>query len=256
MFKAVPIVDAQSRSFELQDALTQLGYEFPHGCFATDKNFNFRWRIAHYPTVLNRIQKDFSLRLVSQSPRIDLVDPGPPFQKAFDQVDRIEFVISGRGRFGSVNKVVEVADWEDVRRLFEILEFVPFDKGSGYHCNCGGDEKVRAFSDDTLVGEFTIHHGTAVRWEPLETDVLLIPNSIGALEAYFDQQVYGRQESKKIPERYSPLMPLTPMEMPANTHIDTDKAEQAGADQPATKPADKHPVKGEPSTPTLKDRPR
>ena len=34
------------------------------------------------------------------------------------------------------------------------------------------------------------------------------------------------------------------------------EAEQAGADQPATKPADKAPVKDQPSTPTSKDGPR
>jgi hypothetical protein len=37
--------------------------------------------------------------------------------------------------------------------------------------------------------------------------------------------------------------------------IDTN-AEQAGAGQPATKPADKDPVKDQPSTPTSKDGPR
>jgi hypothetical protein len=37
---------------------------------------------------------------------------------------------------------------------------------------------------------------------------------------------------------------------------ETEKAEQAGADQPATKPADKVPAKVQPSTPTPKDRPR
>ncbi len=36
----------------------------------------------------------------------------------------------------------------------------------------------------------------------------------------------------------------------------TAKAEQAGADQPATKPADKVPAKGQPSTPTPKGGPR
>lgn len=35
-----------------------------------------------------------------------------------------------------------------------------------------------------------------------------------------------------------------------------DQAEQAGADQPATEPADKAPVKDQPSPPTLKDAPR
>jgi len=35
-----------------------------------------------------------------------------------------------------------------------------------------------------------------------------------------------------------------------------EKAEQAGADQPATKPADKPQVKDQPSTPTSKDLPR
>jgi hypothetical protein len=36
----------------------------------------------------------------------------------------------------------------------------------------------------------------------------------------------------------------------------TATAEQAGTDQPATKPADKPPVKDQPSTPTSKDGPR
>jgi len=36
----------------------------------------------------------------------------------------------------------------------------------------------------------------------------------------------------------------------------TSEIEQAGADQPATKPADKPPVKDQPSTPTSKDGPR
>jgi len=35
-----------------------------------------------------------------------------------------------------------------------------------------------------------------------------------------------------------------------------NKGEQAGADQPATKPADKAPAKDQPSTPTSKDGPR
>ena len=38
--------------------------------------------------------------------------------------------------------------------------------------------------------------------------------------------------------------------------VDQPKAEPAGADQPATKPADKVPVIGQPSTPTSKDAPR
>jgi hypothetical protein len=37
---------------------------------------------------------------------------------------------------------------------------------------------------------------------------------------------------------------------------DTERAEQAGADQPATKTADKAPVKDQPSPPTSKDAPR
>ena len=40
------------------------------------------------------------------------------------------------------------------------------------------------------------------------------------------------------------------------TTIPHDKTEQAGADQPATQPADKNPVKDQPSTPTPKVSPR
>ena len=39
-------------------------------------------------------------------------------------------------------------------------------------------------------------------------------------------------------------------------HGFTPEGEQAGADQPATKPADKPPVQDQPSTPTSKDAPR
>ena len=38
--------------------------------------------------------------------------------------------------------------------------------------------------------------------------------------------------------------------------IEIKAAEQAGADQPATKPADKQPVKDQPSPPTSADHPR
>lgn len=40
------------------------------------------------------------------------------------------------------------------------------------------------------------------------------------------------------------------------SRVERLRAEQAGADQPATKPADKPPVKDQPSTPTSKDGPR
>jgi len=41
-----------------------------------------------------------------------------------------------------------------------------------------------------------------------------------------------------------------------NEPTNSPKAEQAGADQPATKPVEKPAVKGQPSTPTAKDSPR
>ena len=46
------------------------------------------------------------------------------------------------------------------------------------------------------------------------------------------------------------------MEKERKAASEKQKAEQAGADQPATKPADKPPVKGQPSPPTSKDVPR
>jgi hypothetical protein len=42
----------------------------------------------------------------------------------------------------------------------------------------------------------------------------------------------------------------------AKVTLEIERGEQAGADQPATKPADKPPVKDQPSTPTPKDGPR
>lgn len=54
------------------------------------------------------------------------------------------------------------------------------------------------------------------------------------------RETYGDQLSGKFKKEYWEII----------------KAEQAGADQPATKPADKPPVKDQPSTPTPKDGPR
>jgi hypothetical protein len=53
------------------------------------------------------------------------------------------------------------------------------------------------------------------------------------------------------PLRYDPLLVLL-----AGNGLSFNKPNNSGADQPATKPADKAPVKDQPSTPTPKDAPR
>ncbi len=53
----------------------------------------------------------------------------------------------------------------------------------------------------------------------------------------------------------SPVVTLN-LKALAPSLVTTKPAEQAGADQPATKPADTPPVKDQPSTPTSKDGPR
>jgi len=58
--------------------------------------------------------------------------------------------------------------------------------------------------------------------------------------------VFSKEELEKEATQYKAMF----------EHADTTKGEQAGADQPATKPADKPPVKDQPSTSTPKDGPR
>jgi hypothetical protein len=67
--------------------------------------------------------------------------------------------------------------------------------------------------------------------------------------------VYGEPKQKKKFEAWfaSLLGKINSFGRKAPTK---QRAEQAGADQPATKPADKPPVKDQPSTPTSKDVPR
>ena len=245
----------------LQLALMHLGYEFPHGCFAATEPANSiggvcRWRIAHYPTVLDRIQKDLNVRLIARPPRTDLIDPGPQFQKSFEQVDLIEFVIHCTGPYLSNHNVVTVDNREDVHRFFEILQFVPYDKGSSWICDCDGEEDVRAYREGVLVGEFTIHDRMRMRWSPLGTDIHLTTESIEALEAYLNQQVYGMKVPIKVRGKHAPFLGLIPFEMPAKNHINVENAEQPGSGQPATKPADEVPETIQPPPPTPKDGPR
>jgi hypothetical protein len=54
----------------------------------------------------------------------------------------------------------------------------------------------------------------------------------------------------------SALKPLRYQPVSRRPNLESKDVEQAGADQPATKPADKPPVKDQPSTPTSKDAPR
>ena len=196
----------------LQTMLTRLGYDFPHGCFATDVEPHsigktFKFRIAHYPSVLNTIQKDLNLKLIAGPPRTDLTDPGPEFQKTFAQADLIEFV-SSYPQFGK--GVVTVENPVDVRQFFEILQFVPYDKGSSWTDSCADDEEVSAYADGVLLGTFAIHQdqGSIVRWKPLGTDVHLTPESAASIEEYLDRQVYGNHVPVEVMEKQAPMLKL------------------------------------------------
>ncbi len=65
------------------------------------------------------------------------------------------------------------------------------------------------------------------------------------------KEITEPEENTRTTLRLRVTIPDTPIQVEG-----TEKAEQAGADQPATKPADKPPVKDQPSTPTSKDAPR
>jgi hypothetical protein len=45
-----------------QKCLEELGYTFPKGCRASGGGDPPSWRITHYPSVLNRIERDLSLK--------------------------------------------------------------------------------------------------------------------------------------------------------------------------------------------------
>ena len=95
-----------------------------------------------------------------------------------------------------------------------------------------------------------------MRWSPLETDIDLTRESLEAREEYLNQQVYGMKVPVKVLEKDAPMLGMRPFEMPAQNHINVENAEHPGAGQPSTKPADKAPVKNQPSPPTSGDAPR
>ena len=48
--------------FTLKDVFERLGYPFPTGCSASTGELVPHWRIANFPTVLNRIERDLKLK--------------------------------------------------------------------------------------------------------------------------------------------------------------------------------------------------
>jgi len=72
-------------------------------------------------------------------------------------------------------------------------------------------------------------------------------------------EALGRQRKdsvEKLPRRRVASGRDVPLELVIIRPEIAKEAEQDGTDQPATQPADKPPVKDQPSTPTSKDRPR
>jgi hypothetical protein len=54
----------------LQLTLEKLGYVFPPGCRADSGDYVPGWYITHYPSILDRIQKDFRLQLAFTEPSV------------------------------------------------------------------------------------------------------------------------------------------------------------------------------------------
>ena len=57
--RADPVVDKNL----LQKSLVEMGYKFPNGCWASSGEGGTR--IQHYPSMLNRMERDLNLRCVS-----------------------------------------------------------------------------------------------------------------------------------------------------------------------------------------------
>ena len=258
-----PPMAGENRLSWLQNALTHLEYTFPNGCFATTTDMG-HWRVAHYRSVLDKIQNEFNLRMVSSHPIADIAYPGPEFQKTFEFVSRIKF--QHVRSYDDPNLSTEVDDWEDVRQFFEVLDFLPYVKGSTVRVDRYGclDEIIRChmYDDEYEIGEIAIHThthlGIRIGWDHLKADLQLTPKSSDALESYLNKHAYHGAQLywPDDLELNSPVLKVrTPPAIGARNHIDIDK-EQAGADPPATMPADKPPVKDQPSTPTPKDGPR
>jgi hypothetical protein len=53
---------------ELQQVLEAMGYHFLHGCSAEVVIGQDRWRISHYPSMLNRIEKDLRFNRAPRHP--------------------------------------------------------------------------------------------------------------------------------------------------------------------------------------------
>ena len=53
---------APNHNHTLQEVLEAMGYKFPSGCGASAGDRPPGWRISHYPSMLNRIEKDFRLQ--------------------------------------------------------------------------------------------------------------------------------------------------------------------------------------------------
>ena len=194
-FKRPPMA-GENRLSWLQDALTHLEYEFPNGCFATTTDMG-HWRVAHHPAVLDKIQKEFNLRMVSSHPGADIAYPGPEFQKTFEFVSRIKFqrVRSHDEPYLSS----EVDDWEDVRQFFEVLDFLPYVKGSTARVDRYGclDKIIRCrmYDDECEIGEIDIHThtqlGIRIGWDHLKADLQLTAKSSEALESYLTKHAYS-----------------------------------------------------------------
>jgi len=54
-------MQAPKEDHNLREVLEKMGYSFPPGCAASSGDVVPGWRITHYPSVLNRIERDLHL---------------------------------------------------------------------------------------------------------------------------------------------------------------------------------------------------
>jgi len=154
-----------------------------------------------------------------------MVDPGPQFREAFEGVNRLEFLTRDSGCFCQGHGIATVDQREDIRRLFEILEFVPYVEGSSERCDWECDEVVRTYINYYQNEEFTIHHRrheVVVKWDGQVTDLKLTAESAAALESYLADYAYANAKHEKRENRQLPplrVLPPPAIPLPPPTRI-------------------------------------
>ena len=144
---------------------------------------------------------------------VRLVDPGPQFREAFEGVSRIEFLTRDSGCFCQGHGIAAVDQREDIRRFFEIFEFVPYVEGSSERCDWECDEVVRTYINYYQNEEFTIHHRNheaVVKWDRQATDLKLTAESAAVLDSYLADYDYATAKHERREYRQAPPLRMLP----------------------------------------------